>query len=222
MEGTVPWSAISDDTRLVHFDRLPEYMTPTEYVENRIDRVVFAHTEYKIPLWYNQPYYIEVWLEKLAAVRTIASYIKDKQVRLVPIRGYDSWTNIFKSSSRLKAKKKDGFEVEIIYLGDFDPSGEDIDRHTRQGLNYFGLSDIPINRIAVTKKQIQQFNLPPIPTDADTLGKLENRDRRTPGFIRKHGRLYAVELEALTLKKEFEELLIRQLINFMTRVYIKN
>ena len=214
MEGTVPWSAISDDTRLVHFDRLPKYMTPTEYVENRIDRVRNASTEYKIPLWYGQPYYPEVWIEKLAAVRTIASYIKDKQVRLVPIRGYDSWTNIHKSSLRLKAKKKDGFKVVIIYLGDFDPSGEDIDRHTRQGLNYFGLGDIPINRIAVTKKQIQQFKLPPVPTDAETLDKLEHRDKRTPGFIKKHGRLYAVELEALTLKPEFKRLLIETIDKF--------
>lgn len=76
----------------------------------------------------------------------------------------------------------------------------DIDRHIRQGLNFFGLEDLPINRIAVTKEQIQQFNLPPTPTDADTIDKLENRDRRTPGFIRKHGKLYALELEALTYR----------------------
>ena len=214
MEGTIPWSAISDDTRLVHFDRLSKYMAPTEYVEDKINRVRFAHEEYKIPLWYSQPYYIEVWIEKLAAVRTVASYIKDKQVRLVPIRGYDSWSNIFKSCSRLNAKKQDGFKVVIIYLGDFDPSGEDIDRHIRQGLNFFGLADIPINRIAVTKKQIQQFHLPPVPTDAKTLNKLENNDTRTPRFIKKHGRLYAVELEALTLREEFERLLIRTIDKF--------
>jgi hypothetical protein len=214
MEGIVPWSAISDDTRLVHFDKLPKYMTAIEYVKEKINRVRLAHEEYKIPLWYSQPYYIEVWIEKLAAVRTVASYIKDKQVRLVPIRGYDSWTNIHKSSLRLKAKKQDGFKVAIIYLGDFDPSGEDIDRHTRQGLNYFGLKDIPINRIAVTKEQIQEFHLPPLPTDVETLDKLENKDKRTPGFIKKHGRLYAVELEALTLREEFKRLLIETIDKF--------
>jgi hypothetical protein len=37
MDGSVPWSAISDDTRLVHFDDLPRYMTPTKYVECKID-----------------------------------------------------------------------------------------------------------------------------------------------------------------------------------------
>jgi hypothetical protein len=97
----------------------------------------------------------------------------------MPIRGYDGWGNIYKSCSRLKGKRDNGLKVRVIYLGDFDPSGEDIDRHIRQGLNFFGLVDIPIIRIAVTKEQIQQFNLPPVPTDTETLDKLENRDSRT-------------------------------------------
>lgn len=115
-------------------------------------------------------------------------------------------------------RRGSGLEVHIIYLGDFDPSGEDISRHIRQGLNFFGLKKIPIDRLAVTKNQIEQFYLPPVPTDKDTIEKLEQRDRRTPGFIERHGRLYAVELEALSYKPEFRQLLI----NTVDKLYVKS
>jgi hypothetical protein len=52
---------------------------------------------------------------------------------------------------RRKEKKANGLKVQIIHQGEFDPSGEEIDRHIRQGLNFYGLKAIPINRLAVTK-----------------------------------------------------------------------
>jgi hypothetical protein len=68
--------------------------------------------------------------------------------------------------------------------------------------------EIDFQRIAITREQIEQFNLPPKPEDALTLEKLD-RDSRTEGFKKEHnGELYAVELDALLalVPDDFEQL----------------
>jgi hypothetical protein len=73
-----------------------------------------------------------------------------------------------------------------------------MDRHLGEALSYFELDDIvDFERIAVTEEQIQEYNLPPTPEDSETLDKL-HRDSRTNRFVDKHhGKLFAVELDAL-------------------------
>ncbi|MGC1931603.1 MAG: hypothetical protein WA667_21740 [Candidatus Nitrosopolaris sp.] len=56
---------------------------------------------------------------------------------------------------------RSGKEIHILYFGDFDPSGDDMDNHLDSALCYFGLGDIDLQRIAVTEEQIKEFNLPP-------------------------------------------------------------
>jgi hypothetical protein len=98
----------------------------------------------------------------------------------------------------------------VLYFGDFDPSGEAMDRHLVEALSYFDLdsSTVHFERIAVTQDQIDEYNLPPTPEDSETLDKLD-KDSRTNGFIDKYGKLIAVELDALLAiapPDEFKEL----------------
>ena len=88
--------------------------------------------------------------------------------------------------------------IHVLYFGDFDPSGEDMDRHLVDALSYFDLDSyiIDFERIAVTEDQIDEYDLPPIPEDSETLDKLD-KDSRKGGFINKYGQLMAVELDAL-------------------------
>jgi hypothetical protein len=73
----------------------------------------------------------------------------------------------------------------LIYAGDFDPSGEDIDR------DFVHRSDCwdEVIRNALLPDQIEQYDLPP------AMGKAT--DSRASQFIAKHGRLVQVELDAL-------------------------
>lgn len=73
----------------------------------------------------------------------------------------------------------------LLYAGDLDPSGEDIDRDFVERVGAFD----KIERVAVTVEQIEHFDLPP------QLGQTD--DPRADGFIARHGRLVQVELEAL-------------------------
>jgi hypothetical protein len=73
----------------------------------------------------------------------------------------------------------------LIYAGDFDPSGEDIDRDFLTRTRCFD----QVVRIALSAEQVRAFNLPP------QMGKAS--DSRAGGFIARHGELVQVELDAL-------------------------
>ena len=73
----------------------------------------------------------------------------------------------------------------LIYAGDHDPSGEDIDRDFVERV---GLFDAVV-RVALSAEQVIEYALPPQP------GK--EADPRAEAFQERHGELVQVELEAL-------------------------
>jgi hypothetical protein len=194
--GKLRWDSFSDEGRPVLGDFVEEYQTPEEFVQTGLDYLRTASLNYTIPKWHQQPCYVEVWIEKLALADTFCSFLRDRDVKIIVNRGYSGWSFLCKSSMRLQELKNAGKELHVLYFGDCDPSGDDMDRHLDSALCYFGLQDIDFERVAVTEEQIQQFNLPPIPKSQETINKIK-RDTRTSGFIEKYGRLYAVELDAL-------------------------
>jgi hypothetical protein len=76
----------------------------------------------------------------------------------------------------------------VLYFGDFDPSGVDIERDLTKRLEKYDAGDFRVERIALTKDQIVTYDLPPIP--------VKKSDVRTPGFVSSFGDK-AVELDAL-------------------------
>jgi hypothetical protein len=73
----------------------------------------------------------------------------------------------------------------LLYAGDHDPSGEDIDRDFVQRTGCWD----EVRRVALTAAQVVEYALPPQP------GK--ETDSRARGFVERHGRLVQVELDAL-------------------------
>ena len=218
------WNSISDESRLVikNFDE--RYISPTKYVDEIINLIKDAHNQYKIPKWHKQPHYVEVWIEKQALADAVQSFLKDKQVVIVVNKGYAEWSFLYKNCNRLSKIKRHGKIPHILYFGDFDPSGEDMDRHLSTALATFGLSSIDIHRVAITPTQIETFDLPPIPSDQETINKL-NKDTRKSKFISKYGNLYAVELDALLAiaPDEFQKLLIESVDQFFDKtIYEQN
>jgi len=93
----------------------------------------------------------------------------------------------------------------ILYCGDLDPSGVDIEKHANEALKVFGLDDrVEFKRLAITPEQVEQYGLPPRPRDAETLAKLK-RDPRSKRYTYD----YVVELDALIAyaPDEFKRLL---------------
>jgi hypothetical protein len=82
----------------------------------------------------------------------------------------------------------EGKHVVVLYFGDFDPSGIDIERDLEDRLSRYGANDFSVTRIALTSDQIKQYNLPPMP--------VKRSDARAESFMAEHGDK-SVELDAL-------------------------
>jgi hypothetical protein len=215
-DGTLPINCFSDDTRNVvgNFPNDSDYEEPEEHVEDLIDALKGFPQYYKdrVSRWRNQEHHVELWTEKKTMIRTFESILGNRQVLIVPFGGYTSVTYAYDNCMRIKRLHESGKKMHILYFGDMDPSGEDIQRDVHQKLNWYGeMSDLRNNvdfkRIALTEGQIRQFRLP-ISVDAETLTKLR-RDTRSRGFKLDHnGELFQVEVDALTAyaATEFEKM----------------
>ena len=157
-----------------------------------------------IGFWAKQPVTVELWIEKDALAATFDSWLSDLEITIRVNRGYSSWTFIYENVQALKRKLEDHDKIVILYAGDLDPSGVDIERFLREALDYFGITQeqVIFKRVAITEDQVDKYNLPPRPEDIQTLQKLE-RDPR----YKKYNKQYIVELDALVaiVPEEFRE-----------------
>lgn len=147
-----------------------------------------------IGFWARQPVTVELWIEKDALAATFDSWLRDLEITIRVNRGYSSWTFIYENVQSLKDKLAVHDKIVVLYAGDLDPSGVDIERFLREALRFFEIGEekVEFKRIAVTEHQVDIYGLPPKPEDVQTLQKLE-RDPR----YKRYSKQYIVELDAL-------------------------
>jgi hypothetical protein len=157
--------------------------------------------------WANQPEVCEIWIEKDALASTVVNWTENRHVTVRVNKGYSSLTFIYNNSLALKELLENHNHVTILYLGDLDPSGCDMERYLKETLEELGCdsSDVELKRLGLTVDQVEKYNLPPKPEDADTLAKLE-RDPRNKNYTLD----YVVELDSLVayVPTEFKQLLL--------------
>jgi hypothetical protein len=163
------------------------------------------YTTLQLPRWYNQEDYIEIWLEKAAQEDTFVHALRDREVRIVPNKGYSSLTFIWKNCKRLMqvAKDEPDKKIHIRYFGDFDPSGKDMDRDIVQRIEMLTKwtegEEFDFERIAVNREHVNQYGLPPMPEDEETIEKYNNDPRKASFEAENGGDSYAVELDAFAV-----------------------
>ncbi len=108
-------------------------------------------------------------------------------IRTFPTRGYPSFSYVRRMASYIRNRLK-GKPTVVLYFGDLDPSGVDIERDLSERLQKYGAGDFKVRRIALTRDQILQYSLPPMP--------VKKSDARTPSFVANFGE-ETVELDAL-------------------------
>jgi hypothetical protein len=140
--GEIPWDCFFDQGRLVLGNFEENYIPPEQFIQQGINFLKNAPKLYTVPRWHRQPQYVEVWIEKHALADTFISFLKDRQVKVAVNKGYASWSFLYDNCKRLQQiNKKTGRNINVRYFGDFDPSGEDMDRHLQQSFATFGLKD---------------------------------------------------------------------------------
>ncbi len=208
--GIKRWESINDYQfiyRQPHINTAPDPTLEAEDMLEYIEKLT-KEPSYYLGRWYGQPEYVEVWIEKDALSSTILSFLKDMDVYIAVNKGYSSWTFLYDNATRLLEQQEAGKTVHVLYAGDFDPSGLDMEEgHLAEGMKFFGL-DIDFHRISVNLEQIKKYNLPEMPSEKETVEKAK-RDPRLKKFVAEYGRLILVELDAMLaiVPDEFKQII---------------
>jgi hypothetical protein len=227
-----------DPAQIIDSSRQPVYTPssgwddPQHFVEDRIEDVWDNYWENH---WRYQTNYVEVWLEKASLATVFEPICEDRLVRLEATRGDWSDSKVYEAAQRIIPKINDGKNVQILYFGDFNPSGYHAPVSILDSLEYYGMEfprefpksdderyydpeygmparytgggSFDFERCGINLEHIERFDLPenPVPSGSD-------KDEKIKGHFREFvsdGRDTNVELNAL---KEFEREYLEELI----------
>lgn len=175
MAGIVDWDAIED--RL----RKPSSPASFDSPENILDACI---SQYALPRQGGQDTYVEVWVEKDALSGVLGRVTRKYHVPILVCRGYSSASAMHDSFKRFEDATRNNQNIVILYIGDFDPSGEDMVRDIEDRIMEFsdGIDadlNFKIDKIALTMEQIKKYNPSPNPAKVS--------DPRAKEYIAKHG-----------------------------------
>lgn len=165
--------ALIDRTRQIH-----RYRTFTDPVTAR----TWLGRIYRRDRTEGQKYSIYLGVEKAGIVEQLEAWFGDLGIPILALGGYTSQTYVDEIVEDVAEQERPAL---LIYAGDFDPSGEDIQRDFRDRADCFE----EVIRVALTPEQIEEYRLP------EQMGKAT--DSRAARFIATHGKLVQVELDAL-------------------------
>ena len=224
------WELIRDESRYhTSLEPIESYRTEP-YSEEEIEdwikwKFINSFDNIQINPWLDQKYRVVLVIEKFALYDAINHFVRQEfefgVYDSIAIRGYDSATDVYKVS-KLAFKIIMNNQIPVfLQLGDFDPSGEDIKRDFQERVKFILFSNFkckiePIFEIiAVTKEQIEKYQLPHRPEDEAEIRKL----MKDPRFKRWQYGLFRVELDAMLalVPEEFKRIVgnaIRKYFDF--------
>jgi len=171
------------------------FMAPEPYLDRLIAWLKGCDEWYEVPFWYKQPLHLEVWVEKKGLLPTLEYWLTEHDIKIRSGEGYSPWEFVYASVEDIKTYLEDRTtdKVVILYLGDLDPSGVDIDRHVEEATRFFGIN-LAFIRLALFPEQVKKLNLPLWPEKMEVIEKLE-KDPRRKWYFQRFGRV-ATELDA--------------------------
>jgi len=178
MAGLVDWNAIEDRTRVPY--KHAEWSSLRGLMDS-------AEASFRLQRHDGQENYIEIWTEKDAISSVLRPICDEYHVRISVNRGYSSVSAMYDAYNRFQRAVDNNLEPVLLYLGDHDASGLDMDRDIPARLSEFGV-DVDFNRVGLTQEHIHQYNPPPNPA------KLT--DPRAREYIARFGR-QSWEVDAL-------------------------
>ena len=180
LAGLIDWDAIEDRTRNKVI--ASHWTSPGAILKT-------AAEQFQIDKWLNQELRVQIWIEKEALSGVFEGLCLRYDVPLYACRGYNSQSEMYLSAKDIEANKNNGQKTVILYFGDHDPSGLDMDRDIQNRFEVFGVhNNIEFKRVALSQDQTEQYNLPPNPTKVS--------DARAPAYVEKYGSK-SWELDAL-------------------------
>lgn len=209
--GLVNYSDIDDRTREpVGGDiSLWEAKDWVSYFERSLESYADYLNRVRPPFWYGQKQCIEIFLEKDTLWDFVNEVVSDYNVRVWPLRGYSSETIKYEIAGELNHGDQ---PVNILFLGDHDPSGFDLERDIREVLTEVFGTEASYERLAVTKDLIEKLGL------ESHWASLN--DSRYEGYVKKHKTERAWELESIDPAR-FRELIIEAVEGYIDKAGVE-
>ena len=180
-EGYIELDALDDLGRVS--SAAPSWRSPA-------DLLLSAAEQYRSDWWRDANPLVEVWTEKAAAAGILEPIAHECGVRFLACRGFSSLTALADAASRWEGRE----HVIVLYVGDHDPSGMDMDRDLANRLERLvekmgSETTVEFRRVALTSDQIDLYQLPPQPT--------KTTDSRARGYTADYDGSW--ELDALNI-----------------------
>lgn len=179
LAGLIDWNAIEDRTR--NLESLAHWDDPSDIIS------ATAHS-FRVDRWEDQPYRVEVWIEKEALAGVFERVCEELDVPFFACRGYTSQSEMWAAAMRLRSYHAAGQTPAILHFGDHDPSGIDMTRDIRDRMWLFGASFVEVDRLALNMDQVDEWSPPPNPA--------KTTDSRFEGYLLEYGN-ESWELDAL-------------------------
>jgi len=139
LAGRIDWDMIVDRAR--------NASRPRNW-ENPADAIRWVAGQFQIDKWIDQPYHVEVMVEKQALEGVLEPVCNELDVTFTSNKGYSSQTMMYEAGKRLEHYLSIGKKILICYLGDHDPSGIDMTRDVTERLEMFSRSgDVRVDRL---------------------------------------------------------------------------
>ena len=158
LAGLIDWDAIEDRNRDIE--------TRSAW-ESGSSILRACAQSFHMDMWDNQPVRTFVIVEKAALAGVLSAVCKRYDVPLLAARGYPSVSIVREMAlDYLLPAIENGQQVQILHLGDHDPSGIDMTRDLDERFELF-LGDmsgaLTIHRMALNMNQIRELKPPPNP-----------------------------------------------------------
>ena len=191
----LPYSWLSDATRRGY--HVAAFRDEAELLETSVPY-------YRWDMWAGVATRVEIWCESAALYPVLQPVHGELAVSLFACRGYSSIA--FAYEAAMHSRQIGPAELVIVYVGDYDADGREIDRALIRELRRHVDGAFPVTerRVAVNVEQIKKFRLPTRPdrTGAETV----QAEALEPALLRRlvreavveylpEGRLERAELE---------------------------
>jgi hypothetical protein len=171
LAGLIDWEMIVDRGRPVIF--------PSHW-DSPADIVRAAADSFRIDKWEEQLSHVEVMIEKQALEGILIPVCDELDIRFTANKGYSSQSAMYRAGKRMGKAVMNGKDVYVLYLGDHDPSGLDMDRDILDRLSLFSSEVIySVKRLALTWGQIEEYQPPENPA--------KMKDTRAKAYVMEFG-----------------------------------
>ena len=179
LAGLIDWDVIEDRGRSTSSN--PHWEHPGQAMQTI--KNIFA-----IDKWENQEHRVFVLVEKDALSGVLEPVCRDLDVVFAATKGYSSLSHLHNIAGMIREYDDTEQSSVVLYFGDHDPSGMNMDDDLVTRLEMFSNMRIDFQRIALTMPQIEIYNPPPDPA--------KMTDSRAKKYVSKYGPT-SWELDAL-------------------------